>query len=529
MSVDLSHSQRQDARSLVPATSAEDKQTPLVPDRRSTRTAVKAEQRRADRHDAVAVWGEKRAAVRAERAADREQNRARRAERRADRAAAQARLQTALMVLAQRVLVVGPILAPMAVAWTGQSQFAIQILNWPFIASLLYAAAYELTTVYWAWLYHQARTDGDSGWEYRLGTWVFAAGAAVQQWWHYSDHWDATPRAVTYSVMSAVGVLLWEGRARLLHRRTLRAEGKLSPARPRIGLVRWARYPVRSWTAWSLTILEGHRTLDDAWTAADHRITDRRLQRTAVRYARKTDRALRKADRRSAGASAARPGPDRADHPEEVRAAAAVNRLSGPADHSVQAAGPLDRAAAAGPSGPARRTAGPLNADHPVRSGPVRTAVRDERPSPVDRASGSGPAEAVRPGPHGSDHTDQSTALDRTDQPAGRTANPTGHLGGPDQQTGPNTTTVRRTTRTGPAAPAARPAGPPDADHPDRSAGVDLELTETEQEALQILRAAGRTVSKRNVADVVRNQLGRSIASERAAEIARHHRSLQAA
>ncbi|RPE27311.1 hypothetical protein EDD38_7456 [Kitasatospora cineracea] len=518
MSADLFDGQWQDVRDLVPPASTRDEQTGPVPDRRSARTVVKAEQRRADRHDAVAVWGEKRAAIRAERAAARSEARARRQEQRADRAAAQDRLRTAVVALAQRVLVVGPILAPMAVAWTGQSQFAIQILDWVFVASLLYAAAYELTTVYWAWLYHQARTDGDSGWEYRLATWVFAAGAAVQQWWHYSNHWHATPRAVTYSVMSGVGVLLWEGRARLLHRRKLRSEGKIPSARPRIGLVRWVRYPGRSWTAWSLTILEGHRTLDEAWTAADQRSADRRQKRAADRSKRSAVRSERMDRQQRSGPDRER-GPWRRSGPGQRTATAAAVRtaLPGPdrtdgADHRTTQSGP-DHGAGPDRAMGLARTAGPESTS--AWTGP-------DRRTGVDRTNAQ------------SAGADRTEVLIRADQPDRTAAGPdgTGPRSGPDQRTG-----VDR------GVAAVRPAG--QAEHADRTetpvqwtapartadqtAAPDLVLTEAEREAVEILRSTDRTITKRNIAAVVRGELGRSIASERAAEIARHYRTLQAA
>ncbi|WP_327066871.1 DUF2637 domain-containing protein [Kitasatospora sp. NBC_01302] len=267
-----------------------DPQPEPAADKKIQRLQARAAEKRTDRHDAIDTWAEKRQAIRDERRAARAERREQRAEKIADRSDRANRIKRASARLAEQFLVTAPILAPMAVAWTGQSQFAMRVLGWLFVASVLYAAAYELTTVYCAWLYHQARSDGDSGWEYRLGTWIFATGAAVQQWWHYSNHWHPTPRAVTYSVMSIVGVLLWEGRARLIHRRKLRAEGKLPPARPRIGMARWTRYPRHSWTAWSLITLEGHRTLDAAWNSANLVLAARRELRTERNSVRRTRR-----------------------------------------------------------------------------------------------------------------------------------------------------------------------------------------------------------------------------------------------
>ena len=188
------------------------------------------------------------------------------AARKAKRADQWAIFKMRAAAFARHAMVVGPIIAPMTVAWTGQSGFATSVLGWNFLASLLYAAAYELTTIFSAYMYHEAKRDGDKGWEYRIATWVFAAGAGVQQWWHYSNDWQATPRSVTYSTMTAIGVVVWELYARLIHRRSLRADGKLPAARPRIGLVRWVRYPRISFTAWSGSVRYGFEGFDDTWT-----------------------------------------------------------------------------------------------------------------------------------------------------------------------------------------------------------------------------------------------------------------------
>lgn len=186
----------------------------------------------------------------------------------------------------RHAMVIGPIVAPMSVAWTGQSGFATGVLGWNFLASLLYAAAYELTTVFSAWMYHEARKDGDKGWEYRLATWAFAAGAGLQQWWHYSDNWSATPRSVTYSTMTAIGVIVWELYARLIHRRALRGSGKLTGARPAIGLARWFRYPRISWTAWSIAVRRNFTSFDEMWTTAEVELDRGRSERDKVKELR---------------------------------------------------------------------------------------------------------------------------------------------------------------------------------------------------------------------------------------------------
>ncbi|MFI0220164.1 hypothetical protein [Streptomyces lydicus] len=434
----------------------------LANDQRINRLRARAAEKRTDRRDAVQTWTEKRQAYRDDRRAVREERRAQRDDKRADRAARNARLRDLATATGRRIIVTGPILAPMAVAWTGQSQFAVQILGWSFIASVLYAAAYELTTVYWAWLYHQARSDGDSGWEYRLATWAFAAGAALQQWWHYSDNWNATPRSVTYSAMSAVGVLLWEGQARLIHRRKLRTEGKLPPARPRIGSVRWLRYPVRSWIAWSQITLEGHQTLDAAWTAANRHLT-----------ARRTEHSIRKTDRAA------------------VRSGLTLHRVVIPRVRTV------DHGPAALPTYvTVDRADWPTPAD---RTGtPNRSLTGPDRRAALPPAHPQQPRNTPDPADRGPTVHDATTA---TRQYRANSATPHQNR---------SSITENRVERTG---------------GPDRTDN-ELVLTDLEQQAVDFLQSTGRPISKRSIAEVVRTELGGSIASDRAVKIARHFRTL---
>lgn len=169
----------------------------------------------------------------------------------------------------RKVMVSGPILAPMAVAWTGQAHFAMQKLDWPFWGGVLFAAAYELTTVFCAWMWNEARKDGYRGLEYAVAIWAFGLGAAVQQWWHYAGPgMSATPQSVTYAMMTLVGVILWKLYARLIHRRELVKKGKVPPSRARIGAARWFRYPKRSFQTWSLLILEPDLAAQTAWDKA---------------------------------------------------------------------------------------------------------------------------------------------------------------------------------------------------------------------------------------------------------------------
>ena len=135
------------------------------PDARTVRMKARAEEKRTNRHDAVQTWAAKRAARRDDRKANRADRRERTTEKLTDRAQQLARQRTRALITGRLILITFPILAPMLVAWTGQSEFAMRVLGWAFAASIVYAAAYELTTAFCAWMYHEARKDGDHGWE----------------------------------------------------------------------------------------------------------------------------------------------------------------------------------------------------------------------------------------------------------------------------------------------------------------------------------------------------------------------------
>lgn len=168
-------------------------------------------------------------------------------------------------------LVTGPIVAPMAVAWTSQTAFANQTLGWPGPAGIVFAAAWEASTAFCGWMYHEARKDGDRGTPYKVATWAFAIGAGVMNYWHNMPGNDLggtpTAKAVSYGVMSVTGIALWELYTRLIHRKHLRSKGVLNEARPNFGLLRWARFPRTTFRAWSATVKsQKTMTLDAAWS-----------------------------------------------------------------------------------------------------------------------------------------------------------------------------------------------------------------------------------------------------------------------
>ncbi|MFB7049679.1 hypothetical protein ACFCX7_26500 [Streptomyces microflavus] len=446
------------------------------------------------------------------------------------------RVKEFVRINAERLMVIGPITAPMAVAWTGQAGFAEDILGWAMPFTILFAAAWELSTAFVGWMYHQARRGGDAGTLYRVSTWIFALGAAVMNFWHASGeptpgsrvwdakeaiwteqmtYWNFTPKAVAFAAMSIVGMVLWELYASLIHRRTLREDGKVAKARPSIGAVRWIRYPVHSFTAWSLAITDASlTTLDRAWTAAGAHLA----VREAVRTANEADRRAVRTGRALHRVVVPRVGAD--DHgPAAIPMVLTLTRT----DRSGPGHGPL-------PVRPVRRESLPVQPgpeDRTAVHGPVRTAGATDRTGGPARALESGPA-----GPHraeqrttgGPDRTAKTVPAAQKD-PAGQTVTVRTDSGaqGPDRsgpETGPQNTREAGPDRTAPGAGPDRTnsAGPDRTGQggPDRTV---IELTDRERTALDRLRTANEPLNRTNIANAVRTE-GGTIATDRAGQIA---------
>lgn len=317
-------------------------------------------------------------------------------------------------------------------------------------------------------------------------------------------------------------MVLWELYASLIHRRSLREDGKVAKARPSIGAVRWVRYPVHSWTAWSLAITDASlTTLDRAWAAAGAELAVRETVRTAKgadRRAVRTGRALQRVVVPRAGAK---------DHgPAAIPSFLTITRTdrSGPG-YGPAPVHPVHQEQRAVRSGPADR--------NPVH-GTVRTAASPDRTGGPPLALESGPA-----GPHRADQ-ETNTGPDRTARtvpaahasPAGRvvtvrTAAPHTMGDGPDRtadtrpvrtgaETGPDRTRDSAPDLPGPDRTTGTAPVRTDMDGPDRTV---IELTDLERTALDQLRTANEALNRTNIARAVRAE-GGTIATDRAGQIA---------
>lgn len=243
-----------------------------------------ARERAADERAERLARNEDRRADRARRNAESQERKAeqlvRAEQRRVQRAAWSARVTG---WLADRVIVV-PIMLAMVGAWWGQFQLFSQRLGWPAPLAAAAATGIECIGFVCGRLAHVARqpvevagevavTRDDSAWVERLVMWLVVGYAAGSNWAHSGDP--------TVGVLSIVGVAVWETRERRAHRQALAVAGRLPTRRPRFGAVRWARYPMWTWRAWSVALRHGLTDATEALAVADRETAEHRAHKAS--------------------------------------------------------------------------------------------------------------------------------------------------------------------------------------------------------------------------------------------------------
>ncbi|MGW5022167.1 DUF2637 domain-containing protein [Streptomyces cacaoi] len=107
-------------------------------------------------------------------------------------------------------------------------------------------------------------SHGDASLGSRLLVWIFAGAAAWFNWVHAprgSGH-DGAPQF--FAGMSLSAAILFDRALKQTRRAALREQGLVPRPLPQIRVVRWLRAPRETFGAWSLMLLEGVRTLDEA-------------------------------------------------------------------------------------------------------------------------------------------------------------------------------------------------------------------------------------------------------------------------
>ncbi|GAA3873587.1 DUF2637 domain-containing protein [Streptomyces lacrimifluminis] len=133
-------------------------------------------------------------------------------------------------------------------------------------------------------------SHGDAALGSRMLVWTFAAAAAWFNWVHAPRGLDNAGAPQFFAGMSLSAAVLFDRALKQTRRAALREQGLVPRPLPQIRMVRWARAPRETYKAWSLMLLEGVRSLDEA---VDEVREDRRQKEQARLRRREQERAER--------------------------------------------------------------------------------------------------------------------------------------------------------------------------------------------------------------------------------------------
>ncbi|WP_424641912.1 DUF2637 domain-containing protein [Embleya sp. AB8] len=107
-------------------------------------------------------------------------------------------------------------------------------------------------------------SHGDAALGSRILVWTFAGASAWFNWVHAprGDMHAGAPQF--FAGMSLSAAVLFDRALKQTRRAALREQGLVPRPLPQIRIVRWLRAPHETFNAWSLMLLEGVRTLDEA-------------------------------------------------------------------------------------------------------------------------------------------------------------------------------------------------------------------------------------------------------------------------
>ncbi|MER5715573.1 DUF2637 domain-containing protein [Streptomyces sp. NPDC002132] len=107
-------------------------------------------------------------------------------------------------------------------------------------------------------------SHGDAALGSRILVWTFAGAAAWFNWVHAPRGLGHDGAPHFFAGMSLSAAVLFDRALKQTRRAALREQGLVPRPLPQIRVVRWMRAPRETYRAWSLMLLEGVRTLDEA-------------------------------------------------------------------------------------------------------------------------------------------------------------------------------------------------------------------------------------------------------------------------
>jgi hypothetical protein len=138
-------------------------------------------------------------------------------------------------------------------------------------------------------------SHGDAALGSRILVWTFAAAAAWFNWVHAPRGLGHAGAPHFFAGMSLSAAVLFDRALKQTRRAALREQGLVPRPLPQIRIVRWLRAPRETFAAWSLMLLEGVRTLDEAVEEVREDKREKEQNRQRRRDQEKLDRARIKA------------------------------------------------------------------------------------------------------------------------------------------------------------------------------------------------------------------------------------------
>lgn len=138
-------------------------------------------------------------------------------------------------------------------------------------------------------------SHGDAALGSRLLVWTFAGAAAWFNWVHAPRGLGHAGAPQFFAGMSLSAAVLFDRALKQTRRAALREQGLVPRPLPQIRIVRWLRAPRETFGAWSLMLLEGVRTLDEAVEEVREDRREKERTRITRRGREKLERAQLKA------------------------------------------------------------------------------------------------------------------------------------------------------------------------------------------------------------------------------------------
>ncbi|GAA3061530.1 DUF2637 domain-containing protein [Streptomyces glomeratus] len=176
-------------------------------------------------------------------------------------------------------------------------------------------------------------SHGDAALGSRILVWTFAAASAWFNWVHAPRGIDHAGAPQFFAGMSLSAAVLFDRALKQTRRAALREQGLVPRPLPQIRIVRWLRAPRETYRAWSLMLLEGVRSLDEAVEEVREDRRQKDQNRARRREQQRMERAQLKALSRGHHALSGGNGGRQVDVPTVERASAPV-----PAEPALPAA-----------------------------------------------------------------------------------------------------------------------------------------------------------------------------------------------